>query len=347
MKNKINSRSVRMIAVNSRNTTATTNSFATIITTVPTDKKKDYSGINFSKIRDFSNYTFKGANLTGAIFEYLDFEKGEFIEDPNNIEKLTLPTSKLDFLDFSGADLTGASFYGTTMPNTNFQGAICTGASFIDTKMHNAKFQGAICTGASFIDTKMHNAKFQGAIISNLNCDGTDLTGADFSGLTMTSYVSFSYANLEKANFSNTTFTSGNIEFIESNFTDANFSGANIVDHADFTGGIFKNTNFSKAIINGSFEAVDIYRDPERKSITFENVDFTNANLEQTYFNAYNDKQIITLNKVNFTGTTFPTGRDIFIEKDYTYLNGKYVYYKYMSVEFTNTLCPPNVKCKV
>ena len=158
MKNKINSRSVRMTAVNSRETL--TNSLATITTTVFTTVNNNYSGIDFSKIRDFSNYTFKGANLTGAIFEYLDFEKGEFIEYPNKIEKLTLPTSKLDFLDFSGADLRGASFYGTTVPNANFQ---C-----------------ANCTRASFIDTKMHNAKFQDAIISNLNCDGADLTGADF-----------------------------------------------------------------------------------------------------------------------------------------------------------------------
>lgn len=329
MKNKINSRSVRMTAVNSRETTLTS-SLATSMNTVPTDKKKDYSGINFSKIRDFSTYTFKGANLTGAIFEYLDFEKGEFIEYPNKIEKLTLPTSKLDFLDFSGADLTGASFYGTTMPNANFQ--------------------GANCTGASFIDTKMHNAKFQGAIISNLNCDGTDLTGADFSGLTMTNYVSFSYANLTKANFSNTTFeidpdTYGKIEFIESNFTDANFSGANFIGYADFTGGIFKNTNFSKAIINGSFEAVDKYRDPERKSITFENVDFTNAKLEQTSFIADIDKQIILYN-VNFTGTKFPSDRDIFIARDYTFLNGVFTYYNYMSVIFRVRPCPESVKCK-
>jgi uncharacterized protein YjbI with pentapeptide repeats len=329
MKNKINSRSVRMTAVNSRE--IETNSFATSMNTVPTDKKKDYSGINFSNIRDFSNYTFKGANLTGAIFEYLDFEKGEFIEDPNNIEKLTLPTSKLNFLDFSGADLTGASFYGTTMPNANFQ--------------------GADCTRASFIDTKMHNAKFQGAIISNLNCDGTDLTGADFSGLTMTNYVSFSYANLTKANFSNTKFkidpdTYGNIEFIESNFTDANFSGANFIGYADFTGGIFKNTNFSKAIINGSFEAVDRNRDPKGKSRIFENVDFTNANLQETYFNADKDKQI-TLSNVNFTGTKFPSDRDIFIVYDYSFLNGVQMYYNYMSVIFRIRPCPQSVKCEV
>ena len=44
MKNKINSRSVRMTAVNSRNTTSTS-SLASNSTTVPTDKKKDYSGI--------------------------------------------------------------------------------------------------------------------------------------------------------------------------------------------------------------------------------------------------------------------------------------------------------------
>jgi uncharacterized protein YjbI with pentapeptide repeats len=331
MKNKINSRSVRMTAVNSRNTTAITNSFATIMNTVPTDKKKDYSGINFSNIRDFSNYTFKGANLTGAIFEYLDFEKGEFIEDPNKIEKLTLPTSKLDFLDFSGADLTGASFYGTTMPNANFQ--------------------GADCTRASFIYTKMHNAKFQGATISNSNFGGADLTGADFSGLkdfTMTD-VSFEEANLTKANFSNIEIIIdiySSTEFIQANFTDANFSGAKFVDYADFTGGIFKNTNFSKATINGTFEAVDIYRDPERKSITFENVDFTNANLEQTSFIADIGKQIILYN-VNFTGTKFPSDRDIFIVYDYSFLNGVYTYYNYMSVIFRIRPCPQSVKCEV
>jgi uncharacterized protein YjbI with pentapeptide repeats len=194
----------------------------------------------------------------------------------------------------------------------------------------------------------MHNAKFQGATISNSNFGSADLTGADFSGLKMTD-VSFEEANLTKANFSNTKIIIdiySSTEFTQANFTDANFSGAIIVDYAYFTGGIFKNTNFSKAIINGSFEAVDIYRDPERKSITFENVDFTNANLEQTSFIADIDKQIILYN-VNFTGTKFPSDRDIFITRDRTFLNGVFTYYNYMSVIFKVRPCPESVKCEV
>jgi uncharacterized protein YjbI with pentapeptide repeats len=325
MKNKINSRSVRMIAVNSRETTLT-NSLATITNTVPTDKKEDYSGIDFSNVTDFSTYVFKGANLKRAVFDNLDFENEL---NNNNGKKLILPPnkSKLDFLDFSGADLTGASFYETTMPNANFQ--------------------GANCTRASFIYTKMHNAKFQGATISKSNFGGADLTGADFSGLKMTD-VSFEEANLTKANFSNTKIIiDSSTEFIQANFTDANFSGANFIGYADFTGGIFKNTNFKNAIINGSFKAaVDRNRDPEGKSSFFENVDFTNANLEKIYFNADKDKQI-TLNNVNFTGTKFPNNRDIFIVYDYSFLNGVGTYYKYMSVIFISTPCPQSVKCKV
>lgn len=326
MKNKINSRSVRMTAVNSRNrnTTSSTSSLATNTTTVFTTVNNNYSRIDFRQIIDFSQYVFKGANLSNAKFDNLDFENEL---NNNNGKKLILP--KLDFLDFSGANCTGTSFEETNL----------TGADFSNS---------TITTRASFIYTKMHNAKFQGATISNSNFNNADLTGADFSGLTMTD-VSFDEANLTKANFSNSTINNdiySETEFTEANFTDANFSGANIVGYADFTGGIFKNTKFSKATINGLFEAVDIYRDPKRKSITFENVDFTNADLKKTSFNADIDKQIILYN-VNFTGTKFPTGRDIFIIKDYTYLNGKYVYYKYMSVEFRNTLCPQTVKCNV
>lgn len=344
MKNKINSRSVRMTAVNTRDITLT-NSFASNSTVVFTAVNNNYSGKDFRNIIDFSPYVFKGANLSNANFNNLDFENGL---NNNNGQKLILPNkSKLDFLDFSGANCNGTSFEETNLTGADFSNSTITNVEFYDTKMPNAKFQGAICTNISFIETILTGAIFSKSKITGLNFDGADLTGADFSGLTMTD-VSFEQANLTKANFSNTTIKSekyGN-NFKEANFTDANFSGAKFVNSADFTGGIFKNINFSNATINGTFEAINNYRYPDGNPRNFENVDFTNANLEQTYFNADQGNEI-KLSNVKFTGTKFPSDRDIFITRDYTFLNGVFTYYNYMSVIFIFRPCPESVKCEV
>ena len=318
MKNKINSRSVRMTAVNSRNTTATTNSLATSMNTVPTAVKKDYSDMNFSNVTtDFSKYSFRGANLKRAVFDNLDFEKGLNIYG----EKLT------GFkLDFSGADLTGALFYETTMPNANFQGAICTRTSFIDTKMPNAKFQGATITTSNF--------------------DGADLSGANFSGLTMTD-VSFSSAILTGAIFSKTRIIRSEyseIDFNDADFTNADFSGANF-DYSEYNYANFTNANFTSSKINGSFTGVifngTIFKNAtlsggtfqvgnknKEKSKIFNNVNFSNANLEKISFSYYPNKEIIILRNVDFTGAIF-SSNDIFFDEDT----------KELAVKFENTFC--------
>jgi uncharacterized protein YjbI with pentapeptide repeats len=313
MKNKINSRSVRMTAVNSRNTTSTS-SFATITTTVFTTVN-NYSGIDFSKIIDFSRYVFKGANLSNANFDNLDFENEL---NNNNGKKLILLTnkSKLDFLDFSGAN----------------------------------------CTGTSFIYTKMHNAKFQGATISNSNFGDADLTGANFSGLTMTD-VSFSSANLTGANFSKTRIIRleySEIDFRDANFTNADFSGANF-DYAEYNDADFTGADFTFSKINGSFIGVilngTIFKNATlygtfqvgnkniQESSIFNNVIFSNANLEKISFSYYPSEIKIILRNVDFTGAIFSSNYDIFLDEDN----------KELAVIFENTKCPngqiTNNKC--
>jgi uncharacterized protein YjbI with pentapeptide repeats len=309
MKNKINSRSVRMTAVNTRETTAIV-SLGSNNTTLSNADVKDYSGMNFSNVTDFSKYSFIGAILRRAVFDNLD------INQVTNFNP-----------DFTGADLTGASFYETTMPNANFQGAIYTRTSFIGTKMPNANFQGATITTSIF--------------------DGADLSGANFSNLTMTD-VSFYSANLTRANFSKTIIKRlyySEIDFNDANFTAADFSGANF-DYSEYNYANFTNANFTSSKINGSFTGVifngTIFKNATLSGGTFQvgnkniaesqifnNVDFSNANLEKISFSYYPNEIKITLRNVDFTGASFSSKYDIFFDDDANEL----------AVIFENTKC--------
>ena len=329
MKNKINSRSVRMTAVNSRETTLT-NSLATIMNTVPTDKKEDYSGIDFSNVTDFSTYVFKGANLKRAVFDNLDFENEL---NNNNGKKLILPLnkSKLDFLDFSGADLRGASFYETTMPNANFQGANCTRASFIYTKMHNAKFQGATISKSNFGGADLTGADFSGLKMTDVSFEEAILKGAKFSKTIIIrseySEIDFNDADFTNADFTNADFSGANFDYSEynyANFTNANFTNSFII--GTFSGAIFDGTIFNSATLQGSFQVG--YKNKEKSKI-FNNVKFLNANLEKISFSYYPYKEIIILRNVDFTGASFSSKYDIFFDDDA----------KELAVIFENTKC--------
>jgi len=301
MKNKINSRSVRMTAVNSRETTLT-NSLATIMNTVPTDKKEDYSGIDFSNVTDFSTYVFKGANLKRAVFDNLDFENEL---NNNNGKKLILPLnkSKLDFLDFSGADLTGASFYETTMPNANFQGATITTSSFDDADLRGAIFSSSTITHTSF--------------------SSAILTKANFSSTIFNGEIDLSEANLSNANFIDAKFNDI-VDFSYADFTKANFTNSFII--GTFSGAIFDGTIFNSATLQGSFQVG--YKNKEKSKI-FNNVKFLNANLEKISFSYYPYKEIIILRNVDFTGASFSSKYDIFFDDDA----------KELAVIFENTKC--------
>jgi uncharacterized protein YjbI with pentapeptide repeats len=247
MKNKIYSRSVRMTAVNTRETTALTNSLGSNNTTLSNADVKDYSGINFSKFTDFSKYSFKGANLSRANFNNLDINQVTGFNP-----------------DFSGAKLDRTYFYNTKMPNAKFQGATITTSIFDDADLSGANFSGLTMKDVSFSSAILTGAKFLKTIIirseySEIDFNDADFTNADFSG------ANFDYSEYNYANFTNAIFTSSKI-------------------NGTFTGAIFDGTIFNNATLQGSFQVGDKNKE---KSKIFNNVNFRNANLEKISFSYY------------------------------------------------------------
>jgi uncharacterized protein YjbI with pentapeptide repeats len=295
MKNKIYSRSVRMTAVNTRE--FETNSLGSNNTTLSNAGVKNYSGRNFSNVTDFSKISFKGANLKRAVFDNLDFEKGL----NKNGEKLIYGGFKLDF---SGADLTGASFYETTMPNANFQGATITTSSFDDAYLRGAIFSSSTITHTSF--------------------SSANLTKANFSSTIFNGEIDLSEANLSNANFIDAKFNDI-VDFSYADFTEANFTNSFII--GTFSGAIFDGTIFNSATLQGSFQ---VGSKNKEKSKIFNNVKFRKAKLAQINFSYYPYEEIIILRNVDFTGASFSSNYDIFFDDDA----------KELAVKFENTTCP-------
>jgi uncharacterized protein YjbI with pentapeptide repeats len=305
MKNKIYSRSVRMTAVNTRE--FETNSLGSNHTTLSNADVKNYSGVDFSNVTDFTEISFKGANLKRAVFDNLDFEN-ELNNNNGKQLKLPLDKSKLDFLDFSGAKLYRTSFIDTKMPNANFQGATIT-TSFFD---------GADLSGANFSGLTMTDVSFSSAI----------LKGANFSKTRIIHRLEYSDIDFNDADFTNADFSGANFDYSEynyANFTNANFTSSKI--NGTFTGAIFDGTIFNSATLQGSFQVGDKNKE---KSKIFKNVDFSYANLEKISFSYYPNEIKIILRNVDFSYASFSRTYDIFFDDDA----------KELAVKFENTTCP-------
>ena len=265
MKNKINSRSVRMTAVNSRETSAIV-SLGSNNTTLSNAVKKDYSGMNFSNVTDFSKYSFKGANLSRAVFDNLDFEQ---VKNFNP--------------DFSGAKLDRTYFYNTKMPNANFQGATITTSIFDDADLRGAIFSSSTITHTSFSSANLTEANFSSTIFNGeIDLSEANLLNANFIDAKFNDIVDFSYADFTKANFTNS--------FIIGTFSGAIFDGT-IFNSATLQGSFqvgYKNKEKSKIFNNVNFRnaklaKIDFSYYPNKQIIILRNVDFTGAIFSSKY----------------------------------------------------------------
>lgn len=103
--------------------------------------------------------------------------------------------SRLDYTDFTGADLTGAQFgpedpknellltARTVLTGANFTGAKMSGASVPNSLLRFARFAGADLTGADFTGTDLARADLTGADVSGANFTRTNLYGTVLTGV--------------------------------------------------------------------------------------------------------------------------------------------------------------------
>ena len=71
-------------------------------------------------------------------------------------------------LNFGGADLQGAQFFGTNLSHRNFAGADCSGCIFYEADLTGAAFYSTNLIGAHFSDAKLAEATFDGSQINEV-----------------------------------------------------------------------------------------------------------------------------------------------------------------------------------
>jgi uncharacterized protein YjbI with pentapeptide repeats len=177
-------------------------------------KKAKLDGVNFYGA-DLSNANLSGASLKsarldrstliGADFSGADLSHASLLR-PNVFADMTAPVSRhltfagarlaganfngrLDGVDFTHADLTGALFGPRdpreevlitpmmSLASADFTGAVLVGADFSGNAIENAKFIDADLSHAN-----LRHARLGGVDFSNANLEGADLTGADIRG---------------------------------------------------------------------------------------------------------------------------------------------------------------------
>lgn len=92
--------------------------------------------------------------------------------------------------DFSGRNLTDASFVKALLRQANFAGADLRGVSFFGANLDRANFEGANLAGATLDMALMTHTNLKNAILTDAyayltNFAGADITGADFTGVVL------------------------------------------------------------------------------------------------------------------------------------------------------------------
>lgn len=114
--------------------------------------------------------TFRESNLENAHLSG-NFDGTDF--GAANLQKVRFGIrSSLVRCEFSGANLSGASFYRTNM----------TYARFLQADLRNADFRDAKLVWVDFTDADLRGANFRGADLSMAILHGANLTGAKFEG---------------------------------------------------------------------------------------------------------------------------------------------------------------------
>lgn len=162
------------------------------------------SGANLKGVRlnlaTLTRTNLSGANLEGATLLRVAFTSSlepRPRETPNfqraNLKGARLH-SRLDYTDFSEADLSGAKFgpedpknellltARPVMNGANFSGAKLTNAAVRHTKLRFARFAGADAHGADFTGSDLTKVDFTGADLTDANFTDAILYGANFTG---------------------------------------------------------------------------------------------------------------------------------------------------------------------
>ena len=183
------------------------------------------------RVVDFTNSTFRFANLTSAILINTFFFNAILTNATltnANLYRAVLQLANLTNANLTNANLTNADLRNANLRNANLTRADLRGAIFNnETDLRGANFDGANLSGVIFNGANLsgainfRTANISGANLSGVNLSNTYLVRVYFSGLNL------SRANLTRANLQSALLNSANL-------TGANFTNADI-RRADLT----------------------------------------------------------------------------------------------------------------
>ncbi|MBE9137498.1 pentapeptide repeat-containing protein [Nodosilinea sp. LEGE 07088] len=172
--------------------------------------------------------------------------------------------------DFSGSDLTEASFVAAHLRHVGFRNTSLLRANLSNALAPYSDFSGANASSAWFIEADVSHAIF----------NGTSLVGADFTDADLTA-ASLVAARLRQAHLAGATLTTANLtqaDLADANLSGANLTGANLsqtlLTNSWLTGANLSQANLEQADLSGS----------DLAGVVFTGANLTGVNLANARF---------------------------------------------------------------
>ena len=264
-----------------------------------------YQAKNLRGIRirgDFSEWDFRGQDLSHANFERADLSDSDFrdaiITGAAMFRRSGFTEAQfVSTASYKKKDLTGIRAYEANLSGWDFSGQNLTGAQFTQSWLHDADFTDAVITGASFAGASgftneqlASTANYKNRNLTGIEIGG-DLSGWDFSNQNLmgASVV----AKLTGANFSGAIISGANFrnaaEFTEPQLLSTASYGSRdlrkiILNRLDVSGWNFRNQNMTGArlrasvLVNAKFGDADL-TSADLHLATLDGADLTGANL--------------------------------------------------------------------
>lgn len=222
---------------------------------------------------------FDGADVSPASLELLRHDRSdtsgqvpEGVLDLSGrmLRKVSLRDANLCEVNFSNADLSGASAGGVLLRAAFLEGANLQSADLVGADLSQAHAGEANFTQALLEDANLVGAQLRFTDFSEATLDGVDLTGADLWGAKFRSTIA------ERIVFRNARMDESSL--VEGEFAGADFSGATL-RRADLAMCQLQNANFRDAVLDGANLA-----GANLKGALLPNLPLTSCNLHRASF---------------------------------------------------------------
>lgn len=136
---------------------------------------------------------------------------GQFGGDENvfcgHLQNLNLDSASLNETDFSGLDMTGASFKNASLRGAVFKNTNLSRVDFSDADLSEATFEMSSVENAIFSGARIHNTSFEGSVLRSTNFTNANIYNSTFNDADL-SCSDFSKSVIDHTDFLNAHFIS-------------------------------------------------------------------------------------------------------------------------------------------